>query len=309
MHHERLFLGVPLEAGPDLWPLRFAAAGETFRAQGVELAILPLPTSNDVLAALLSERAQAAWMDVPNLARALSTRADLLGVFQWYHQETTALFGLDGVAPRELAGLRGKPVAVPSAGAGAVGALQHALTFAGLKLEHVQPIEAGPDLGRLLASGRVVAAAGSSTFSAWLEARGLAARQFPLGGWETLPGPAIVVPRPRSTKARQQVQGLVAAARRALLAVLSAPGSYVLRAGEALVPGVAPRAEAAQVRATLELLRARPADRDAGWIDPERMTGAERLLRRAGWLDDRVSLEGAFTNEFVVAAGRAEGEV
>ncbi|MCC7107289.1 MAG: hypothetical protein IT307_19310 [Chloroflexi bacterium] len=295
-------LAVSRDAGPEALPLRYTIETERFPAVRLELSWLPLGGASDVLAALLSERAEAAWMDLPNAARALSSGVGLTGLYQWYYRDPTSLFGLATGAPRSLERLRHARVGVTSLDSSAVVALDYALSTVGLTLKDILLAEVGADPVGALVAGTVVAVAASETLTAPLGARGLAVQQLPLAGWEAMPGPAILVPRIGTPRAERQARALVWALRRCRATLLTAPTGYLLRAEE--LTGRDSASASAIAGATLDLLREAGVNREPGWMEGTRYEAAEAVLRRVGRLSDQVELHETFVNDTLQQVAR-----
>ena len=292
-------IALPLDADADLLPLRYLLGTELFHSPQLEVRVMGMADPSEALAALLSERAQAIWLDVPNTAKALSRNVNLVGIFQFHERDTSAILSLEANGPRVASDLKGRTIGVADSSSPASAALAYALSSAGLRLSDVSLVFSKSRLGRVLLDGVAVAIAGSATLAAWLGAQQVATRRLVLDEWPAIPGPTLSVLRPENSRERTDARRLVQALRQGFESLIGLPTDYLVQAPTMLASGGESAGFEAQAQASLDLLVARSTDRPFGWIDAGQLDSAEGLLRKIGWLAKDISLGQAFTNEFL----------
>src|SRR5581483_10130380 len=109
-----LRVGLPAEPNIDLLPLLGLADSEAVSKRSFDLRLVWSQGGQDALSTLLSGRSELALLDLPTAARAVEAKIDLVGVFQLYPRDPTAVFSLARSGLRQAAELRLKRVGLSS---------------------------------------------------------------------------------------------------------------------------------------------------------------------------------------------------
>jgi ABC-type nitrate/sulfonate/bicarbonate transport system substrate-binding protein len=297
-----LSLGLSSQPCIDELPLLHLVQSGAFQRGGIEVQVSRSAGDFESLPALLAGKVQLALLDLPTAYRAISNKAELIGVFQLYWTDPTVVLALSRPGLDSAAGLAGRAVGLSAPHGAPLLALATALGAAALPLSAVQLVVTGTNPASSLERGEVQAASTSFHLVSGFEAAGLRVVVLPRNGWDTIPGPVLVTTRHHMDEQRSAVRRFVGTLRRGILELID-QADQLQPTAATLSPGQAtrPRVLQAQVAAVLASLRAYRSDVGPGWFDNDRLAAADRFLRDLDPGYSGIEPAAAFVNELLSA--------
>jgi ABC-type nitrate/sulfonate/bicarbonate transport system substrate-binding protein len=298
-------LGLGSQPSIDELPLLHLVESGAFLRRGIEVQVSRSAGDFESLPALLAGKVQLALLDLPTAFHAISSKAELAGVFQLSWSDPTVVLAVSRPGSSSAAALAGRAVGLSAPRGAPLLALATALGAANLPLSAVQLIVTGSNPAASLERGEVQAASTSFHLVNGFEAAGLRLVVLPRNGWDTIPGPVLVTTRRHLDEQRSNIRRLVVALRRGLLELHDQADQ--LQPTAAMLSGQAtrPRVLQAQVAAVLATLRAYRSDVGPGWFDFDRLAAADRFLRELDPGYGGIDPSAAFLNDLLTVSPTA----